>query len=188
MTVRKMTVNDRIRALPWWAFLLVGLASLALGALLVISPQAAITNIFRIVGLLGILGGAAAIISILFSRRSWGWKLFGGILGLLIGLVLLASPLGTAYLAAAIVVWVVATAAILAGVGLIIWGVANALWEYTVLGILALGLGALLILTIAVGSLVVPWLFGIVAIIGGGAIIWDAFRMRSGKHAGVRSA
>jgi hypothetical protein len=34
----------------------------------------------------------------------------------------------------------------------------------------------------------VPWLFGIALIVGGGAMIWDAFKLRSSKQPGIRPA
>lgn len=189
MSPQTTSLRKRFQTLPWWVVLLVGIASLVVGALLIVSPRTAITDFFRIAGAASAIGGAVTIIRILSDRRAWGWKLFGGIIAIVVGLLLLVLPLGSAYLASAFVVWLVGTMALLGGVGLIVLGVAFARWRYTVGGILAFAFGGLVILTMALSSLVViPLLFGIGAVAVGALAIREAFRMRVRGRTPMRPA
>jgi uncharacterized membrane protein HdeD (DUF308 family) len=171
-------VQQRIEALPWWAVLLLGIAAALIGCFLLVSPKATATDIFRLLGLFFVVAGAQSMIGLVRDRRNWGWKVFAGVLGIIAGLVFLFEPTASAYLGSAIVVWFLGTAAILVGIALIIQGIAYAGWGHTVLGIVALIFGILVILLAALGALTMPWVFGLLAVVGGIFLVVDAVRMR----------
>jgi uncharacterized membrane protein HdeD (DUF308 family) len=183
MAENKVTLRQRFQAMPWWAVLIAGLAAILLSTLLIISPKTTVTAVMRIMGWLGLILGAVVVISIPFNRKLWGWKLFGGALAVIIGLVLRAHPLGSAYLLSALVVWCMGIGAILAGAALIIQGIAYAGWGRTIVGILSFAFGGVLIFTAVVGSLAVPALFGIAGVLGGVFVMGDAFRIRARAQA-----
>jgi uncharacterized membrane protein HdeD (DUF308 family) len=174
-------VQKRIETLPWWAVLLLGIAAALIGIFLLVSPKATATQIFQLLGLFFLIAGVLSLFGLLRDRRNWGWKVFAGVLGIIVGLVFLFEPTAAAYLGSAIVVWFLGTAAILVGIALIIQGVAYAGWGHTVLGIVALIFGILVILLAALGALTMPWVFGVLALVGGVLLVVDSIRMARGK-------
>ena len=188
MDTGKMTSGRAFQGLPWWVVSSAGIASVGLGILLLISPTTALAALVRIVGWVGIVGGGAAILSILFDRAAWGWKLFGGSLSILVGMILASQPQASAYLVSAIVIFMLGTAFLLTGIVLLIMGIAIYAWARAVLGALIAAAGALLIFTVALSALLAPWLFAIAAVAGGALTIVQAVRMRAhGRAVPARS-
>jgi uncharacterized membrane protein HdeD (DUF308 family) len=175
-------VQRKIESLPWWEILVPGVVAVFIGFWLLLSPQAAATDIFRLLGFFFLIGGIASIAGVLRSRAQWGYKVFGGLLAIILGLVLISQPLGSAYLASAAVIWIIGVGAILIGIALIIQGVAYAGWGHTILGIVCLALGGLFILGAAIGALVGPAAFGAVCLVGGTLAIVEGARVRGRRR------
>jgi uncharacterized membrane protein HdeD (DUF308 family) len=165
--------------------LVAGILAAIIGVLLVLSPRTTATYLFWILGIACIVGGAVALISILFRRASWGWKLLAGCLALLIGLGLISQPLFSAYLVAAISLWVLGALLLLAGVVLMVPAFSGFGWWLGLLGIAVIGFGALLVLGSVIGPQKAPWIFGVAAIVAGVLAIVAAFRLRERPRSGV---
>jgi uncharacterized membrane protein HdeD (DUF308 family) len=184
MRSRALPVPRPSRSVPWWVGLVAGVFLVVIGVLLILSPKNTATYLFWILGIAGIIGGAAVLISILFSRVAWGWKLLAGFLAIVVGLGLISQPLFSAYLVAAISLWVVGAILILAGMMLMVPAFSGMGWWFGVLGVLAMLIGALLILGSVVGPLKVPWVFGIAAIAAGIAAVVAAFQAKKRPQPG----
>ncbi len=170
--------QGKSRNVPWWAILLAGIALVIIGVLLIIAPKTAATNLFLILGALCAIGGLGAIVSIAFTRKSWGTRLLAGAGLILLGLALLSQPLLSAYLVAAIILWILGAAIVLVGIFLILQAFSYAGWLRGVLGALCVIIGAMLILASTIGPLKAPWAYGIAAIAGGIGAIVAAFQQR----------
>ncbi|MDR2918980.1 MAG: DUF308 domain-containing protein [Tannerella sp.] len=94
-------INDLMNSVKkavkyWWISLLIGVLGIVAGICCIVTPVSsliAITNVFII---LLMLGGIFDIVFAVSNRKymdGWGWSLAGGILELLLGILLLATPL-----------------------------------------------------------------------------------------------
>jgi uncharacterized membrane protein HdeD (DUF308 family) len=172
-------IRNWLRAVPWWVILLLGIASIVLGLLLVLSPRTTAEGVMRVVGVLAMIAGAVSIIRIPWDRRVWGWKLSGGALAIVLGFAIRTAPLVSAYLVSAIIFWTMGVGVLVAGaIGLIV-GIALAQLGYIIVGALGLIFGIALVFTAVIGSVAVPSLIGIVGFLGGMLIIGVAFQRRS---------
>lgn len=174
----ELRVERRTQALPWWAVLLAGIVLAVIGVLLIIAPARAATNLFLVLGVACAVGGIALIGSIWFDRAGWVWRLLAGLGAILLGAAIFSQPLLSAYLLAAMLLWILGAVAIVGGIGLLLWGISYAGWAPGIGGVLCMILGGMLILASTVGPLKAPWAFGIAAVAGGVAAIIAAFRMK----------
>lgn len=175
---RKAASQRQLKDVPWWAILLAGSALVIVGVLLIIAPKTTATYLFLVLGALCVLGGLGSIGSIAFTRQSWGVRLLAGAGLILLGLALLAQPLLSAYLVAAIILWFLGAVAVLLGIFLILQAFSYAGWLRGILGALCLLIGAMVILGSTIGPLKAPWAYGIAAAAGGIAAIVGAFRQK----------
>ena len=58
-----------------------GIVSLVLGILLFTQTTATLAVIMLLVGLLWLIQGLFALLSIFIDKTKWGWRLFGGVVG-----------------------------------------------------------------------------------------------------------
>ena len=178
MRSRAVPLRRESRQFPWWAGLLAGILAVVIGVLLILSPETTATYLFWILGIACLVGGVVALGSILFTRASWGWKLLAGILAIVLGLALISQPLFSAYLVAAMALWVLGAVLVLAGVVPIVLAFSGFGWWYGILGALVIIIGVLLILVSVIGPLKAPWAFGVAAIIAGVGAVVAALRSR----------
>jgi uncharacterized membrane protein HdeD (DUF308 family) len=167
MRSRNLPLPQPSRQIPWWTGVLAGILAVVIGVLLILSPKTTATYLFWILGAATFAGGAVALVSIPFRRASWGWKLLAGILAIILGLALFSQPLFSAYLVAAMALWILGVLIIIAGAALVIAAFSGLGWWYGILGGLAMAVGALVILGSVIGPQKAPWIFGLTFIVGG---------------------
>lgn len=164
----------------WWLALLEGIASVILGLFLVTSPAISIAVMVTFLGAYWLVRGIFAIVEIFTgdSAVSWGWLLILGLLGIAAGLIVLRNPLYSAILVPSLVV-------LLLGIDALIMGVINFVRGFTgsggwtaVLGVLDVLIGIILLARPVSAVLTLPILLGILAIIGGVALIVLSIRDR----------
>jgi len=187
MRSNAMTMRPAARSVPWWALLLTGFAVVIIGVLLIVSPKVTATDLFWVIGGVCILGGMIALISLALNRVMWGYKLFGGLAAILIGLALVGQPLFGAYLLAAAALWILGVGVLLGGVALVIGGLSYASWTPTARGkgglmvgggVVCLIAGFGIVLGSAMGPLKAPWLYGLAVIAAGVGVIAGGLNMR----------
>ena len=171
-------VERRTQSLPWWAVLLAGIVLAVIGVLLIIAPARAATNLFLVLGVACAIGGIVFIASIWADRAGWVWRLLAGLGAILLGAAIFSQPLLSAYLLAAMALWILGAMVIVGGIVLILMAFSYAGWKYGLPGVLCMILGGMLILGSTIGPLKAPWAFGIAAIAGGVAAIIAAFQMK----------
>ena len=109
----------------------------------------------------------------------WGWKLIGGIIGVLAGIVVLQHPLWSTLLLPAIYVIILGIQGIIIGGTSLVMAFRGGGWGAGILGALSIVFGIVLLLDpVFIGTAVLPLVLGAFALVGGIAAIVGAFRLR----------
>ncbi len=171
--------EEETRAIPWWLVLIEGIALIILGLFLLTSPGATTLVLIQFLGIYWLVGGIFKIVSMFLDHSMWGWKLFAGILGILAGLIVLQHPIWSPFVVAGTLVILLGIQGIIYG-GVGVWqAFKGAGWGAGILGALSIIFGIYLLANIGQATLVLPWVVGILAVVGGIAAIVMAFRLKS---------
>ncbi len=165
-------------AAPWWLVLLEGIIALIVGLFLIFYPGITTVTLITVLGIFWLFGGIFALVGLIIDRSNWGWKLLSGILGILAGLAILAYPYYSSIFLLSFFVIMIAIWAIIYGAVRLAWGFKGGGWGSALLGILIIFLGILLLVNPLSGAVVLPWIFGILAIFGGVMAIVAGLMMR----------
>ncbi len=179
MATASSAFDQQKRAMPWWIPLIEGIALIIVGVLLFTSPLDAILSLTRVLGLFWFLSGIFEIVSIFLDRSAWGWKLIGGIIGLLAGYYLFTAPVAGALILGFTLVVMLGVQALLLGIVHIIQALRGAGWAMGVIGIINIIFAVLLLGNVLVGMATLPFVIGAFAVVGGIATIYMALRLRS---------
>jgi len=173
-------------ASAWWIVLLRGITVLILGLLLVVNPGSTLMTIMIFLGAYWFVDGIFTIINSLKggkAMKGWGWGILSGVLGIIAGLVVFSQPLAAAVLTQVFLIYFLAFTAIANGASSIVTGIKlrkeiKNEWTIVLGGILTVIFGILLLSKPLVGSVLFLWMLGIIAIVGGIAIISLAFKVK----------
>jgi len=172
------TVEVENSGIPWWLVLIQGIAAIILGILLFTRPVATTIIVIQFLGIYWLITGILSIISLLWDRTAWGWKLFSGILGVLAGLFIIENPLWSTLLVPTTLAWVLGFTGILMGIIQLIQAFRGAGWGAGILGGLSILLGILLIAHPVIAGFSLPWILGGLLVFGGILTIFAAFSLR----------
>ena len=178
MSTDEAALSMETKAMPWWLILIEGFLAIIVGILLFTSTAQTMVGLIVFLGLYWLIKGIFDIISMFVDHTAWGWKLFIGIIGILAGLLILRNPLMSTFVVPVIFTWVLGFYAIMAGIVMLIQAFKGGGWGIGILGVLSIIFGVLLLANIWVATLVLPWVFGILAIVGGIFALILAFRLR----------
>ena len=164
----------------WWLVLLQGIALLILGFLLLSAPQLTTVTLIVFLGIYWLVSGIFSIVEIFVGDKSthWGWLLLYGVLGIIAGIVVLQHPLlATVFIAGLLVIFL--------GVAGVIMGIVNLIrafkgggWGIGVLGVIDFIIGILLLTSPLMISIALPFVIGILSLLGGVVLIVLSFRYR----------
>ena len=163
---------------PWWLILLEGIAGVIIGGLLLISPGSTTYVLVQFLGIYWLISGIFSVVGIFINSSMWGWKLFAGVLGVVVGIIILQNPLWSTFLVPTVLVIVIAILGLVFGVVYLIMAFKGAGWGAGILGALSIALGFLLLIRPFAAAIVLPWVFGIFAIVGGVIAIVHAFKIK----------
>jgi len=173
---------------PWWLVLLEGIAAAIIGLFLLTAPGATLFVLIQVLGIFWLVGGIFRIISIFIDSSSWGWKLIGGILGILAGILVLQHPLWSTVLVPAVYVVILGIQGIVVGGVSLVMAFQGEGWGVGILGVLSIIFSLILLFNVWIGVAVLPYMLGAFGIVGGIFAIVLAFRIRSaGRSADVRN-
>jgi uncharacterized membrane protein HdeD (DUF308 family) len=173
---------------PWWLVLLEGIAAAIVGLFLLTAPGATLLVLIQVLGIYWLVGGIFRIISIFMDNSLWGWKLVGGVFGVLAGIVVLQHPLWSSVLVPAVYLVVLGIQGlVLGGVSLVV-AFRGEGWGVGILGVLSIVFGLVLLFNVWIGVAALPYVLGAFGIVGGVLAVVMAFRMRSAGSAGVRDS
>ncbi|MCC6497455.1 MAG: DUF308 domain-containing protein [Propionibacteriaceae bacterium] len=168
----------------WWLTLMRGVVTLALGLAALLWPAITVSALFGLFGFFAIVDGLIAIGTGLASRRSaWGWTVFQGIAGIVIGVLALRFPqtiaavivIFFAFWALVVGLFQVATAVGLRGLGQRSWG-----WVLAS-GLLTALLGVYFMVNPDTGANVLAVTIGFFALIAGAVLVYGAIQLRRAK-------
>ena len=165
--------------MPWWAILIEGILLVILGLLIVVSPGISTLILIQFMGIYWLIAGIFKIVSIFLDKNGWIWKLVGGILGIIAGLIVIQHPLWSTVLVGSTLILIIAIQAIVFGLVGVMQAFQGGGWGAAVLGVVSLLFGLLLMFNIWGFALALPITIGMLAIIGGIVSIFGAFQSRS---------
>jgi len=179
---------DSSLATPWWLVLLEGIAGLLIGILLLTEPGATLFTIVVFLGVYWLVIGVLDLVMLFVDRTQWGWKLFSGIVGIAAGLVVVRHPWWATALIPTTLVWIIGIFGIVIGIATFIRAFMGGGWASAILGVISIVLGALLLTNTVESTVVLLYLVGIWAIIGGLFAIVGSFWLRGRQHDAARAA
>jgi uncharacterized membrane protein HdeD (DUF308 family) len=164
----------------WWSIALRGVAALALGIISLFWPGLTFLSLVLVFGAYAIVdGGLALMLGSKGIVQPRGWIIVRGLVSISAGLIALLMPEITAF---ALLV-VIAAWTVVAGIAEIVMAVKlRKMLEYEWLlgleGALSIAFGVALLLAPLVGAIVIGLWIGAYALVLGGMLIVEAFRLR----------
>jgi uncharacterized membrane protein HdeD (DUF308 family) len=172
------TAMAKEQRVPWWLILLQGIFAIILGVLLLVYPIRSFVVLTFFIGVYWLVDGIFDIVGIFINHKGWAWKLFMGIIGIIAGAFLIDATLKGAVTLAYTTALIVGFMGLFYGVLGLVRGFQGAGWGAILLGALSIVLGVFILANIWATALAIPWVFGILAIVGGIAAIVMAFRLK----------
>jgi len=167
------------RRVPWWVILIEGIALVILGLLWLANPGATTVVFVFMLGLYWLVAGLFKIVSIFLDHSMWGWKLFAGIIGIIAGILIIQAPLWSSFIVGATLIIILGIQGLIFGAIGIYQAFKGAGWGTGILGAVSMIFGLYLLLNIGKATFVLPWVLGILSLVGGIIVIVMAFRQRS---------
>ena len=170
---------------PWWLTLITGIAAVTVGSILLWAPaKTRIETYLILVSVLGIywlVAGIFDIISIFVDHSMWGWKLFIGLVSIIAGLAILEYPVVAAVQLPRIFALVLGIWGLMYGIILLVMAFQGGGWGAGIMGALGIVFGiALMVNYYVLGmGLAMIWSAAVLGVIGGVAMIFQAFRQKS---------
>jgi uncharacterized membrane protein HdeD (DUF308 family) len=163
----------------WWVFLLEGIAAIIFGILLLTSPAQTLVAFVIFLGFYWLFVGVLELVRVFTdSSVPWFWSLLIGVLGIVAGIIVLNHPLVSAVvLPTVLVVWL-GILGLVIGVFAIIGGFTGGGIGSFIFGVINFLIGLLLLGSPMAAALAVPFVFGILLLIEGVALIIWAFRVK----------
>ena len=183
MTESAMAMETKQR--PWWLTLVGGILAVIVGAVLLWAPAKTKVDVYTlliaILGVYWLVTGIFDIIAIFVDHTAWGWKLFMGIISIVAGAYIVMYPVAAGLALPKIFVLVLGIWGVINGIVLLILAFQGGGWGAGILGAIAIILGIALIInwTTLGWGLAFLWVAAVAALIGGIAMIIQAFRQRS---------
>ena len=161
---------------PWWVSLVQGIFSILIGLLLLTNPAATTAVIVQFIGIYWLITGIFSLVTIFVDKTLWGLKLFAGILGILAGFAILQHPLWSTILLPTVLVIFLGVDGLIIGVISLVAAFKGGGWAAGILGGLSILFGLLLLGSPLIAAFALPYVYGVVSLIGGVAAIIAAFR------------
>jgi uncharacterized membrane protein HdeD (DUF308 family) len=167
----------------WWVYLLQGLAGILLGAMLLAEPHATLVALTTLFGCYLLVTGVLALVQIFVDRSVPRiWPFLTGIVGVAAGILILRHPLLVALTVPTLLVLILGLGAFVMGVFEIIAGLSGGGIGSFVLGVVNALVGLILISSRVVIGVAVPFVFGLLLLFEGAALMLWAFRVRPGTR------
>jgi uncharacterized membrane protein HdeD (DUF308 family) len=145
-----------------------GIVSLVFGILLFTQPTATLSLIMLLVGLSWFIWGIVVLLGIFIDKSEWGWKLFGGVIGIAAGLLVFQNPVASTVAVPAVVAIILGIMGLLIGISALIAAFQGEGWGVGIFGAISILLGLLLMFNSIVGGQVLIWLTALLLVVQGG--------------------
>ncbi len=166
---------------PWWLLLIQGIIALILGIFLIMYPLQTLMVFIVFLGAYWFVSGIFTLFSAASDATDRGMKILLGILGIILGLLILAYPWYSTFVVPFIFVIMVGIIALIYGFYALYGAFTGKGWGVGILGLLSILFGILILASPVVSTIAVPFVFGILGIIFGFAAIVGSFFLRSSQ-------
>jgi uncharacterized membrane protein HdeD (DUF308 family) len=164
----------------WWVFLLQGIAAILLGFMLFTAPGTTLLTLVTFLGFYWIVSGVLSFVQMFVDRSvPWIWSLLIGIMGVAAGILIVRHPIVAALTVPTVIVIVFGVEGLIMGVLELIGGFSGGGIGSFIRGIINLLIGILLLSAPMAAALAVPFVFAILLLVQGVALIALAFRVRN---------
>lgn len=166
--------------IQWWLVLIQGITTLLIGIFLLTDPVLTSRMIVFYISIYWLVTGVLSLVRIFTDRGNTVWKLISGIIGILAGWFLVSNITDGATLVFGIAaVIILGVQGIIMGIFGLVESFQGAGWGPGIIGAISIVIGFMLLGSPLGYALVLPWVIGIFAIVGGIFTIFFAFRLRS---------
>ena len=156
--------------------------SVIIGLFLLTAPGITLLFLVQVAGFFWLIGGVLRTVSIFVDSSLWGWKLLGGIIGILAGIVVLQHPLWSTLLVPAVYVIILGIQGLIVGGTILVMAFRGGGCGAGTLGALSIVFVIILLLNpVFISIAVLPFVLGAFALVGGIAAIVGAFRLSSSR-------
>jgi uncharacterized membrane protein HdeD (DUF308 family) len=166
-----------------WALLLVwGVAWVILGLFLLFQPGVTAILLVQIMAVFWVVGGVIDLVTALShgDHPHRGWRIFGGILSIAAGVVIMANPIVGTIVTIAFGFYLLAVTAIVNGLINLVGGFKGGVsWGGSLLGLVQVIIGIFLVTHPMLGMLAYVPTLGIITIAAGIAVLVFAFRVKT---------
>jgi uncharacterized membrane protein HdeD (DUF308 family) len=163
---------------PWWIVFLEGAVAFIIGLFLLFRPDTTLALLVQLLGFFWFVSGVLTLFSMLKDRENRGWKLFGGILGIIAGLILIGEPMVSTYIVITTLVVIVGIMGIIIGAMAVFQGFRGD-WGIAIIGLISILFGLLLLGSPYIGYASLPYILGFLGVVGGLAAMIMGFKIRS---------
>ena len=177
-------LDTQTKQRPWWLTLITGISAIIVGGVLLwgglVDKVETYMLLVTFLGVWWLVQGIFDIVAIFIDHSMWGWKLFMGIISIAAGTYILSYPVVSALALPKIFVLVMGIWGLMYGIILLIMAFSGGGWGAGILGVLGIIFGiALTVNYTAPGmGLAMLWTAAVFGVIGGIALIVQAFRQR----------
>lgn len=168
---------------PWWLLLIQGILALILGAYLLAYPLQTLMVLIVFLGAYWFVSGIFTLVGAATDSNHRGWRILLGILGIILGLLILAYPYYSTFLVPYVFTVMVGIFALIYGFIAVYGAFTGKGWGVGILGILSIIFGLLILANPIASTIAVPFVFGIFGVIFGFAAIVGSFMLRSAQKA-----
>ncbi|NYT20667.1 MAG: hypothetical protein GKC07_02560 [Methanomicrobiales archaeon] len=168
---------------PWWVVLLQGIIALILGIFFLTSPYMTLLVVVTFLGAYWFVSGIFALVSIGVDKTNAGLKALVGILGIILGILILAYPYYSAFVVPFVFVIMVGVWALIIGGIHMYQAFTGGGWAIGILGFISVIFGLILLIQPYIATLALPFVLGILGIVFGFAAIIGSFMIRSRQKA-----
>lgn len=178
-------MSTDMRQRPWWMTLILGISLFVIGAIMLFAPTLdalrAYGMVVRLLGIYWLIWGMMELVYMFIDHSGWGWKLFMGVISIAAGSSILAYPVAAAIALPQVFVLVLGIWALMQGIMMLFLAFRGGGIGAGILAVISIVLGGILIAdygTLGAGVSML-WAGAIWALIGGGAMVIQAFRSRT---------
>ena len=172
-----MTYTEQESAMNY-ALLFAGIVSLVIGILLFTQTTATLAVIMLLIGLSWFIQGIFNLMSIFMDKAQWGWKLFGGAIGIAAGLLVLKNPIESTAVVPAAVALLMGVFGLLIGLSGLLEAFQGGGWGVGIFGVVAVVIGLLFIFNSFVTGQALVWVLALLLVIQGVLGIYYAYKYR----------
>ena len=161
--------NDR------YLLLFGGIISLVLGILLFTRGEATLAVVMLVVGLVWLIHGIVTLLSVFIDKSEWGWKLFGGAIGIAAGLLVLQNPVASTVAVPAVLAIILGIFGVLIGISALVAAFQGDGWGAGIFGAVSIAIGLLMVFNSVVAAEVLVLLIALLLVIQGGIGVIASF-------------